>query len=245
MPHSDDPSERKLGHRLRRKQGEAARYYGRILILIVLTMSTGIALGGESWGSLIYLTLQAVTLLLALRTSDASRRAKQVSVLLLIPVLVAAGVTAILGSGRLGDAAIGLIGATLVLIALMAIGREVAKHPDVTGPTVMAALCIYLLIGLFFAYLQQFVGGVDSGPFFAGHGDGTPSEYIYFSYITLTTVGLGDLVPAGNVGRSITVTEAIIGQLYLVTVVGFTVANFAGRRRDNAHDESERDSGPG
>jgi Ion channel len=99
------------------------------------------------------------------------------------------------------------------------------------GPTVMGALRIYLLIGLLFAYFEQFRGAVGSGPFFAEYGDGTPSDSIYFSYVTLTTVGYGDLTVAGNLGRAPAVVEAMIGQLYFVTVVGFTVGNVAGRRR--------------
>ena len=211
---------------------QAKQHYGRILILIVLTFTAGIAVGSETWGSILYLLLQAVTLLLALRIADANLRARLISVLLIVPVLVGATLSAIFGTDNLGDGAIGAIGAILVLIALVAIAREVARRPEVTGPTVMAALCIYLLIGLLFAYLHQFLGAAGSGPFFAGYGDGTPSDYLYFSYVTLTTVGYGDMVAAGDVGRSFAVAEAIIGQLYLVTVISFTVGTVARQRRD-------------
>jgi hypothetical protein len=226
------------GRRITAWQGSSSHRYARILLLIVLSFATGIAFGDTPWGSFLFILLLAITLLLALRTSEAGRRAKQVTFLILVPAVVVTGLSALFGEGRVNDGVTGLIGASLMFIAVGAIGREVIKHPDVTGQTVMGALCVYLLIGLFFAYLEQFMGVVGSGPFFVDHGDGSPSDYIYFSYVTLTTVGFGDLVANGSVGRATAVVEAIIGQLYLVTVVGFTVGNFAGRRREMRREES-------
>ncbi len=54
---------------------------------------------------------------------------------------------------------------------------------------------------------------------------------MYFSFTVLTTTGFGDLTAATQVGRALAVVEMLVGQLYLVTVIGIVVANFAGRRR--------------
>jgi hypothetical protein len=57
-------------------------------------------------------------------------------------------------------------------------------------------------------------------------------DFLYLSYATLTTVGYGDLVAATNLGRSLAITEALVGQLYLVTVVAVIISNLEpGRRR--------------
>ena len=220
---------------------ERRAYYGRILALIIATFAVGIALGGTRWGSFLYLLLQATTLLLALWTSDAGTKAKRWTVLSLSVLMVGGGLAALLGGDDTHAGTIGALGAILVVIALVAIGREIAKHPEVTGSTVMGALCIYLLIGLFFAYVELFIGAAGSEPFFAGHADASISDHIYFSYVTLTTVGFGDFVARGTVGRSVAVVEAIMGQLYLVTVVGFTVGNAAGNRARKAQERSEED----
>ncbi len=53
---------------------------------------------------------------------------------------------------------------------------------------------------------------------------------MYFSFAVLTTTGFGDLTAATHVGRSLAVVEMLLGQLYLVTVIGVLVGNFAGRR---------------
>jgi voltage-gated potassium channel Kch len=52
-----------------------------------------------------------------------------------------------------------------------------------------------------------------------------PNDFLYFSFATLTTVGYGDLVAATDLGRSLAVSEALIGQIYLVTVVALIVGN--------------------
>jgi hypothetical protein len=61
---------------------------------------------------------------------------------------------------------------------------------------------------------------VEDAPFFGDHGEGTMSQDLFFSFVTLTTTGYGNLVPAGNPGQSFAVLEALLGQLFLVTAVG-------------------------
>jgi hypothetical protein len=63
-------------------------------------------------------------------------------------------------------------------------------------------------------------------------------DYIYFSFITMTTVGYGDFTSALNVGRMLAVMEAIFGQLYLITVVSLVVQNL-GTRRQQEREDSE------
>ncbi len=84
-------------------------------------------------------------------------------------------------------------------------------------------LCVYLLIGSAFAFAYGIVSAVENGPFFAQQPDGDISDFLYFSFVTLTTTGYGDLTAAQDFGRSLAITEALIGQIYLVTVVALIV----------------------
>jgi uncharacterized membrane protein len=71
--------------------------------------------------------------------------------------------------------------------------------------------------------------------FFPRVGDPDPSDFLYFSFATLTTVGYGDLVTTNELGRSLAIFEALIGQIYLVTVVALIIANMGrGRSRRDA-----------
>ena len=212
-----------VGRRLTRES------YGLILALISVSFVFGIAAADKSWAPFPYFLLQAGTLVLALRASEAGRRAWRWATLLLLLMTAGVIISAFFSGAETDRGMTALASAALVLITLLAIGRQLLLNPEVTGHTVKGALCVYLLLGLFFAFFNQFIGAFDSGPFFADEGDGTASDYLYFSYVTLTTVGFGDLVVISDSGRAFTVVEAIIGQLYLVTVVGFIVGNFAGR----------------
>jgi hypothetical protein len=180
------------------------------------------------------------TLAFALHTSGARHRTYVVCWLL---VAVAVGLTiAVDGDSRLGHV-VQAVGAFLLVVAvIVTIARRLAEHPVVTGSTILAAVCVYLFVGLAFATVYALAAAVDLGPLFAGVGDGTGAERVYFSFITLTTTGYGDLVPAADLTRMIAVTEALIGQIYLVTVVAVLVSNVGStRRREPQRDASSGD----
>jgi voltage-gated potassium channel Kch len=106
------------------------------------------------------------------------------------------------------------------------------RSSGVSIQVVSGALTAYLLAGLLFASVIGILSaGADNGYFAGGHR-GSTSDHVYFSFTTLTTTGYGDLTPATRTGRSIAVVEMLLGQLYLVTVVGVLVANLASPRRE-------------
>ena len=76
----------------------------------------------------------------------------------------------------------------------------------------------------------------------ATRGDGTVGDVLFFSFVTLTTTGYGDLVPAGDPGQSLAVLEALLGQLFLVTAVAKVVT--AWRPRAWRTPEGEPDRAP-
>jgi hypothetical protein len=91
-------------------------------------------------------------------------------------------------------------------------------------------LCLYLLIGLMFAVAYGAIDEVSDTSFFT-NGSTQRDDYLYFSFTTLSTVGYGDLTAATNLGRSLAITEALVGQLYLVTVVAVIVSNLGPAQR--------------
>ena len=119
-------------------------------------------------------------------------------------------------------------------LQLSALARGVIRHlraeRTVTLDAVYGAIAIYLLIGAFFATIDAAVGQLGSDPFFTQLKDPGFEQYMYFSYVTLATVGYGDFTPATSLARALSVTEALSGQLYLVTIVAVLVSN-VGRRR--------------
>jgi Ion channel len=113
---------------------------------------------------------------------------------------------------------------TLVLaLCLPAILRRVLSRDKITLNTVAASLAAYLLIGLVFASAFRCVDLIHQ-PFFRQHPVDS-FTYVYFSFITLTTVGYGDFVPAYDAGRTMAMLEALSGQMFLIVIVARVVSN--------------------
>jgi hypothetical protein len=120
----------------------------------------------------------------------------------------------------------------LMVLAPVAIFRHVWKEfaaEGVDSEVVFGVLCAYLYIGSWYAFLYRAAAVLSGRPFFAQPGAEDGLNYVYFSFITLATVGYGDLTPAYGPGRMLAATEAIVGQLYLVSVVALVVSAYGKR----------------
>lgn len=214
-----------------RERVRAPDSYGLLLGAIgVVAISAGLV-GSFPIGRIAIVALFSVTLLFAFRTSRISVRAQRAA-LVVVVVAIAVSVAATAGSERLAAVVAGGVNAVLAFGALVAILRRLLRHHVViTGATVAGAACAYLLIGLFFASVYTFLGGVSAEPFFAQTIAEDSVDFLYFSFITLTTVGFGDLSAAGDLGRMLAAGEALAGQLFLVTVVALVVGNIGRSRR--------------
>ncbi len=120
--------------------------------------------------------------------------------------------------------------ALLVALAPAAVVTGVVRDLRATGgavtiTVVAGVLCFYLLAGLFFAYLYTAIQNLGGAPFFANGDAATSSRAVYFSFTTITTVGYGDFTARTNLGHTLAVTEALLGQIYLVTVVAAIVGH--------------------
>jgi Ion channel len=124
---------------------------------------------------------------------------------------------------------IALLNAAIPLSLVTGLLRLVRSR-GVTVQAVAGALAIYLSVGLLFAAVIGFVARVDHAAYFAQGTDGSSSDRVYFSFTVLTTTGFGDFTAATSVGRALAVVEMLLGQIYLVTVIGILVGNMARRQ---------------
>ena len=118
----------------------------------------------------------------------------------------------------------------MAFAAPIAIVRRLSHEKVVNVQVVAGALCLYLLIGLFFSFVYRAIAEVNHAPLFVQTNTASSTDITYFSYVTLTTVGYGDFTAAQNGVKMLAVTEALFGQLYLVSAVALVVSQF-GRDR--------------
>ena len=213
--------------------------FGFVLGLLLATfVFTACGFQG-SWARVVNVFLTGLTLLAALLASRTGRRLFRVAAIVVVVSLVGSiGATAA-PIDNPGDGLI-LLNLLLVAAAPVVIGRALWQRQLVDINTVLGAVCIYVLIGMFFSFLYTFIGAVGDAPFFAQTTkDGASiAEYLYFSFITLCTVGYGDFTPAEGLGRSLASAEGLIGQLYLVTIVAVVVSRMARIDKVRPSDES-------
>ena len=214
-----------VGPFLRRLQ--ASRSYGFVLLLVLTTFAFVAAAPEDAWAGAVLVLLLVLTLGVALWTSATSRLD-----LVATCLAVVGAVGAILELLTTNANATGLLGLLDVLLIAATCGVIVFGIGDQHGvnfQSVLGALCIYLMIGLLYAFAYGAIAAFQSGPFFAQGTDGTASIRLYFSVVSLATVGYGDYTAATDLGRTVAGSEGLLGQVYLVTVVAVIVSRLRPR----------------
>jgi Ion channel len=212
------------GHLFERR---ASRHYVLVLALVVSAVLFMSFAPEGAWARGVLLLLESITLAAALwRSRSVGSDARIGFVLAAMAIAV---LQVVVGGTALTALASGL-NAVFAISTIVVIARGVVTGDGVTFQSVIAAICIYLLVGITFTFLYGAAAAIGNGPFFTEGTDGTISIRLYFSFITLTTVGYGDYAAAGSVGHTLSFTEALMGQLYLVTVVALLVGRLAPAR---------------
>jgi hypothetical protein len=212
----------------------------RFGIVLALLFATFVFMAAEPSGSVVRVVtvaLQGVTLLAALVAAQSHRRLIRATMIVVILAFVAAVASSFVDSSRTGDGIFFVLNALLVAGAPIVIIHSVVRRRTVDIHTVLDAVCVYVLLGMLAAFVFASIGYFGAHPFFAQTKHATISDYLYFSFVTITTTGYGDLTAAGNLGRTIAAFEALVGQLYLVTVLALLISNMAPRRRRNSESE--------
>jgi hypothetical protein len=205
-----------------------AESYSLVLALIIASTLFEIIVPIDVVTRFVTVVLLGAMLLVALRAARVRSQVLLAAILLLILALAISLVATLTGTDHLLVVP-RVIAVFLLALTPLVIVNRIFRHLIVTVETILGALSAYLLIGLFFAYTYAVVGSV-APPFFTSAGNYTLKDYLYFSFVTLTTLGFGDLVPKGDVPRMLVVVEAILGQLYLVTIIALLVSNYTRRQ---------------
>jgi hypothetical protein len=200
--------------------------YGLVLVLLVCSVMNAIISSPGVPSALLTAGLEGAAVLVALSRPATSN---------LLRILLTGGVliSVVLAAVKVGSVMRGLsdlFGAGLILTLPAIIVMRFRRNLYVNVQSVLGAVCIYLVIGIIYANVDSALGHLTGQRFFAEAPRATSSQFMYFSLVTLCTVGYGDLTPQTAGGRALAVSEALTGQLYLVTVIALLVSNF-GRSR--------------
>lgn len=204
--------------------------YGLALTMLLSSILLLIASGTPLISPVAFVgaSLVFVALLVTFRVSGVSRRGFGVGLVTLIVVALGA-MFSVRFAGDTGRLIVIFAWIIFTVAAIVAIAKRLRTYSEVTPQLVLGLLCAYLLLGLLFGLGYSFMDALE-GVALKPEGSGI-SGSLYFSFITLATVGYGDFTPAHPVVRAMAVAEAIIGQLYLVSVVSLAVSRLRFQRR--------------
>ncbi|MGH2884841.1 MAG: ion channel, partial [Solirubrobacteraceae bacterium] len=209
---------------------EAPFRYGVVLGLVAAFMVLEVLSPDTHWARAAGIALAGGALSVSVATSRERADVRRARTLLVGGVALVVAIA--IAAGLLSDAVTFIAGTVIVAAIPLALGGGLIRlinHEGVTIQAVAGALAIYLLIGMLFASAIGFIIAVDSSPYFT-QSHVNNGDVVYYSFTVMTTTGFGDYTAAQPIGHALAVLEMLIGQLYLVTVLGILIGNFAGRR---------------
>ncbi|MFA5180909.1 MAG: potassium channel family protein [Syntrophales bacterium] len=123
----------------------------------------------------------------------------------------------------------------LILIAFAVI-FDIFHSQNVTADTISGAACLYLLIGIIWGEAYSLLEHLYPGSFYYSLSEKTghrisSSFFTYFSFVTLTTIGYGDISPVSKGAKLLVIMEAIMGQLYIAIFLARIIATYQGRKK--------------
>ena len=203
--------------------------YGLLLALILVTYVVMALVDKGLWSRFILSVLLGAVLLVALHTSHVRERRFQLCAAIV-------GVAALSTFLQAATERNGNDGTTFVMFGLLVaapivILNRILRHRVIGPETILGAVCVYVLLGIIFAGLYGAINDIESGEFFAQRGAETNIDFLYFSFVVLTTLGFGDLTPKPDFARVVVTYEALIGQVFLVTLVARLMALYGRERR--------------
>lgn len=131
----------------------------------------------------------------------------------------------------------GAVDAVLLTGCVVVVLRVVLRSRDVSSETIFAAVVAYFLMTLAFASGFDLLARVDPASFHFP-GDVSPlgdidlrDDLVYFSFVTIATLGYGDIVPVTPLAKVLCSLEAVVGQFYIAVIIAWLVSVYAARRR--------------
>lgn len=238
------------GEPMNRGQGGFGRFQGLVrgrsvylLVSLLGLLTIGPWLNERLLGFAIWELLFSLVMLSAIREASVDSRQALIAGLLAVPTMASLWLRQFFPDIALSHVGLGLLTLFLLYTAgtlLLAIFKEESVSMD----TLSAAFCVYLLIGLAWGCLFGLIYLQDHGAFHLPEGipkrevgitiDVPLNLLIYFSFVTLTTLGYGDVLPVTDISRAVATLEAVVGHFYLAILVARLVGlHIADSRKPN------------
>lgn len=215
-----------ITRRWERFERSSDAYLAVVIMLLILIVMPILTVGSETFQRISTAAVVGLTVTLSMAASRAHRWAIRTS---WIASLVIVAAVVFPDSPRELVVVSGIALGILMIATPSVIIRRIARHETITATTMWGAIAAYLAVGMAFSLMYAAVYVADPSSFPA-ISDGRLGDFNYFSYVTMTTLGYGDIAPASELTRAMAVVHTLVGQIFLVVVVA-RVVSLLGRTR--------------
>ena len=192
-----------------------------LAILLVILVTPFIRHSGIT-GHLITTLLAAMIPLTSFYALTADRKRAIVILLIAAPFVLLDGMSLFFTNRYLMIVSIGF-GTILYLYIIVLLVINLLSYRVVTADLIYCAISTYFLIGVMWTGIYIFLEGISPGSF---SGISENEDLLYFSFVTLTTVGFGDITPQSILGKRLAVFEAAMGGIYLAVIIAMIVGRY-------------------
>lgn len=208
-----------------RETASTNQKFGLLLFVCILELLMSAFAPSTQAGDVLAMLFLVILPPLVVKLAGASRRFVIAGWIILAVGCTVAAIGQVIHAPNVVAIAYNVMQLLIQLFIAWVIMRALASHAHMTAQSIFAASSLYVMIGIVFAKLYAVIQSITGTPFLSAARAIVPSDFIYYSFVTLTTIGFGDLVATSEIGRILSVIESITGSLYLVTVVALIVSN--------------------
>ena len=212
---------------LQKRTGEQTRYTTLLWSLVILFLLYPVVqrLGLSRFWSLFFIA----ELLFAVYSVSEGMKSLKIAALLVTPAILGELSFFFLETRETHWFSVISVGVFLGYVAFVVYKTSVFSKGRMTPDRVAGAIAVYLLLGLLWALVYGMVSSTDPDAFkglasFSLEESGAQQDFIYFSFVTLTTLGYGDMSPVSPFAKTLAWFEAVFGQLYLAVTIARLVS---------------------
>jgi len=207
-------------------------YYNVLLLISILLFISASLLSGERFEESLLVSLFSSIVLLA-ATYTIQNRGRML-IYIAIGVIVLREGTTYLNLNQYIDTLASLANGGFFLYVVYHLVRQVARSKEVNLDVILESINGYLLVGLSGSVLLALVYHIQENAFaFASEGTKQLSEFIYYGFITLTTIGYGEITPISGMARLLSIFTGIGGQLYIAIIIATLVGKYLSQQTGN------------
>lgn len=223
----DSSSLRRLGRYARFSTDDPSGRYLILTFWIIIIIAIFPYFVNGNLGLFIFSLLLSFVLISAVFTITGRSKYAILALVLIVPALITAWASFFVDSNLLKEISSLLTLLVMVLVTFSIFLEVVRSKTPIPRHIIWGAIAVYLMIGISFATLYNLTYLITPSSFYYGVDPSLVlnfSDFIYFSFVTLATLGYGDIVPLTAQARSFAILEAITGSLYLAVLIAKIVS---------------------